>query len=70
MGEVNYLADLISAVGTVITGFVGWISTVTTSLIANPLIQLLFGMLVAMLVTRLVIGLVKSAGGKKRSRKR
>lgn len=70
MGEVNVLADLITAVGTVISGFVGWIQTVTTSLIANPIIQLMFGMLVAMLVTRLVIGLVKTAGGKKKSRRR
>ena len=70
MGEVNYLADLLSAVTTVISSFVSWISTVTTSLIANPLVQLLFAMLVAMLITRFVIGLVKTAGGKGKKRRK
>lgn len=70
MEPTNVMSDLLSAVTTVITSFVSWISTMTTSLIANPFVQLLFGMLIALLVYRLVIGLVKSAGFKKRGKRR
>lgn len=70
MEPTNVMADLLSAVTTVITSFVSWISTMTTSLIANPFVQLLFGMLVALLIFRLVIGLVKTAGFKKHGKKK
>ena len=63
------MADLLSSVTTVITSFLSWFSSVTTSMIANPLIQLMFGMLVALVIYRLVIALVGKAGFKK-SRKR
>lgn len=70
MEPTNVMSDLLSAVTTVITSFVSWISTMTTSLIANPFVQLLFGMLVALLIYRLVIGLVKTAGFKKRGKRK
>lgn len=66
MEEVDVLADLLSGVTTVITSFLSWFSSVTTSLIANPLIILIFGIGMALLVTRIVIGLVKGRKNKKR----
>lgn len=71
MDPVSPMADLLSAVTTVITSFTSWLTSLTTALIGNPIIQLLFAMIVVFSIVRLVIGLVKSAGkhgrgGKKR----
>ena len=71
MEPVSPMADLLSAVSTVITSFTSWLASLTTALIGNPIIQLLFAMIVVFSIVRLVIGLVKSAGklgrgGKKR----
>ena len=71
MDPVSPMADLLSAVTTVITSFTSWLTSLTTALIGNPIVQLLFAMIVVFSIVRLVIGLVKSAGkhgrgGKKR----
>ena len=66
---VDVLADLLSSVTTVITNFLSWFSSITTSLIANPLIALMFGMAIAILMYRLVVGLVGKASFR-RTRKR
>lgn len=68
--EVSVLSTLLDAVQTVISNFMAWITSVTTSLIANPAVQLLFGMLAALLVTRFVIGLIKSPVKTKGRRRR
>lgn len=70
--EVSVLSTLLEAVTTVLSNFFAWVTSATTSLIANPVVQLLFGMIVAMLITRFVIGLIKNAGkgGKSGRRKR
>lgn len=62
MEPTNALADLLSAVTTVITSFTSWLTSITTAIIGNPVIQLLFAMIVVFSLVRLVIGLVKSAG--------
>lgn len=63
------MADLLSSVTTVITSFLSWFSSVCTSLIANPLIALMFGMGIALLIYKLVIKLVGKASFRS-SRKR
>lgn len=68
--EVSLLSTLLEAVQTVLSNFFTWVTSATTSLIANPVVQLLFGMLVALMVTRFVIGLIKSAGGARKRRKK
>ena len=70
MDPVSPMADLLSAVTTVITSFTSWLSSLTTALIGNPVIQLLFAMIVVFSLVRLVIGLVKSAGKHGRGKKR
>lgn len=68
--EVSVLSTLLESVSTVITSFLSWVTSVTNSLIANPLVQLMFGMLVAVLIYRLVLILVGKAGFKKRKARR
>lgn len=66
---VDVMADLLSAVQTVISNFTAWFTSVTTALIANPVIQLLFGMGIALLIYKLIVKLIGKAsfrGGKKR----
>lgn len=67
--EVDIMADLLSSVTTVITSFLSWFTSVCTSLIANPLVQLMFGMGIAILIYKLVVGLVGKASFR-RSKKR
>ena len=69
-GEVNVLSTLLESVTTVLSNFFTWLTSATTSLIANPVVQLLFGMLVALLVTRFTIGLIKTAGGARKRKRR
>ena len=69
MSDPTPLEVLLTTVGTVLSSFLTWLTNVTTSLIANPLIQLMFGMLIALLIYRLVVALVGKAGFK-RSKKR
>ena len=68
--EVSVLATLLESVGTVISNFMVWFGSVTTGLISNPLIQLMFGMLIAILIYKLCVQLVGKAGFKKRGRRR
>lgn len=70
MEPVSPMADLLSAVTTVITSFTSWLTSLTTSLISNPVVQLLFGMGVALVIYRLIIGLVKGASFRKRGRRK
>lgn len=66
---VDVMADLLSNVTTVITNFLTWFGDVCTSLIANPLIALMFGMGIALLIYKLVVRLVGKAsfrGGRRR----
>ena len=67
MEPVSPMADLLSAVTTVITSFTSWLSSLTTALIGNPAVQIMFALGVILLVSRFVIGLIKV--GKKRKRR-
>lgn len=67
---VDVMADLLSAVSTVISNFATWVTSLTTSLIANPLVQLLFGMGIALLIYKLIVGLVKGASFRKGKKRR
>lgn len=69
MNEPTPLETLLSTVTTVITNFLTWFGNVCTSLIANPLIQLMFGMGIAILIYKLVVKLVGKASFRS-SRKR
>ena len=64
------MSDLLSTVTTVITNFLSWFSTVCTSLIANPLIALMFGMGIALLIYKLVVKLVGKASFRSSRRRR
>ena len=69
MNEPTPIETLLSSVTTVITNFLTWFGNVCTSLIANPLIALMFGMGIALLIYKLVVKLVGKAsfrGGKRR----
>lgn len=66
MEPVSPMADLLSAVTTVITSFTSWFSSMTTSLIANPVIQLIFGLGIALLLFRIVVGLIKGRKSRKK----
>ena len=69
MNEPTPIETLLSSVTTVITNFLTWFGNVCTSLIANPLIALMFGMGIALLIYKLVVRLVGKAsfrGGKRR----
>lgn len=63
------MADLITSVGTVISNFCVWFTSICSGLIDNPLIQLMFGMGVALLLYKLLIKLVGKASFRS-SRKR
>lgn len=69
MEEPTALETLLSTVTTVITNFLTWFGNVCTSLIANPLVQLMFGMGIAILIYKLVVKLVGKASFRS-SRKR
>ena len=66
---VDYMADLLSGVTTVLTTFVTWISTITTALISNPIIIVLFAVCIITFIIRMVYGWVLGAG-QRRGRKR
>ena len=52
------MTELISNVSTIITNFLTWFNQVATSLIANPMIALMFGLGIALLMYKLVVKLV------------
>ena len=67
MDPVSPMADLLSAVTTVITSFTSWLTSLTTALIGNPAVQIMFALSVILLVSRFVIGLIRV--GRKRKRR-
>lgn len=69
MEPTNPMSALLEAVTTVITSFTSWLTSLTTAIIGNPIVQLLFALIVIFALVRFLIGLVKTAGGRK-SRKR
>ena len=69
MNEPTPIETLLSSVTQVITSFLSWFGSVCTSLIANPLVALMFGMGIALLIYKLVIKLVGKASFRS-SRKR
>jgi len=64
------LAALVESVGTIITSFLDWFTEVSTSLISNPMIALMFGLGIALLIYKLVVGLVGKASFRRRGRRR
>ena len=64
------LETLLSSVADVITAFLTWFGNVCTSLIANPLIMLMFGMGIALLIYKLVVKLVGKASFRSSRRRR
>ena len=64
------MADLITSVTTIITAFLGWFSSVSTALIANPMIALMFGLGIALLIYKLVVKLVGKASFRSSKRRR
>lgn len=67
---VDIMSDLLGNVTTVITNFLQWFTSVCTSLIANPLIALMFGMGIALLIYKLVVRLVGKASFRSGRRRR
>lgn len=65
---VDGMSDLLSAVGTVITSFTGWMSTLTTALIANDFVKIMFAISMIGLVISIVIGFIKRRRGRGRRR--
>ena len=64
------LSTLLSNVSTIITNFLTWFGDVCTSLIANDLVILMFGMGIALLIYKIVIGLVKNASFRRKGRRK
>lgn len=64
------MADLISSVTTIITAFLSWFASVSTALIANPMIALMFGLGIALLIYKLVVRLVGKASFRSSKRRR
>ncbi len=69
-GEVSVLQTLIDNVTTIITNFLTWFTSVSTGLISNPFIALMFGLGIALLMYKLVIKLVGKASFRGRGRRR
>lgn len=68
MDPVSPMADLLSAVTTVITSFTSWLTSLTTALIGNPAVQIMFALAMIYSVIALVIGFIKGRKGRKRRR--
>lgn len=64
------MESLITAVGTVLNGFLDWFNAMSTAMIANPMIALMFGLGIALLIYRLIVGLVGKASFRRRGRRR
>lgn len=68
--EVSVLQTLIDNVTTIITNFLTWFGSVSTGLISNPFIALMFGLGIALLMYKLVVKLVGKASFRGRGRRR
>lgn len=66
MEPTTPMADLLSAVTTVITSFTSWLSSLTTALIGNPAVQIMFALVIIFALCRFIIGLIKGKRGRKR----
>lgn len=64
------METLVESVTTVITAFLNWFTAMSTSLISNPFVALMFGLGIALLVYKLIISLVGKASFRKRGRRR
>lgn len=53
------MTEIITAIGTVITGFATWFGDIATALIANDLVLLMIGLAITGFVFGLVMSLVK-----------
>lgn len=67
---VNGMTTLIENVGTILTSFLTWFGDVSTALISNPMVALMFGLGIALLIYRLVIRLVGKASFRSSRRRR
>ena len=67
---VDVMSDLLSVVQTVISNFTAWFTSICSALITNPLIQLMFGMGIALLLYKLVVKLVGKASFRSGKRRR
>ena len=70
MEPTSALSTLLSNVTTIITSFLSWFSSVCTSLIANDLVILMFGMGIAILIYKIVLSLVSKASFRRRKGRR
>lgn len=67
---VDTLATLLSNVTTILTSFMQWFASVTTALISNDLVILMFGIGIALLIYKIGLGLVSKASFRKSRRRR
>lgn len=63
------MSDLIDSVGVVLSYFVDWLSSLTTYLISNPIIQLVFASSIFFLISRFIISLIISIFDKRAKKK-
>lgn len=64
------MEGLVTSVGTIINAFLDWFNAVSTAMIANPMVALMFGLGIALLIYKLIISLVGKASFRKRGRRR
>ena len=69
-GTATGLSALIESVGTILSSFLEWFGTMSSGLISNPMIALMFGLGIALLIYKLVVSLVGKASFRKRGRRR
>jgi len=60
------LEDFLTGITTILTSFIGWLATVTSYLITNPIFQIMAGFIIALLLIGLVVGLLKGIKRRKR----
>jgi hypothetical protein len=60
---------IITAVGTVITGYTAWFGSISTMLIGNDLVKLLIALGIIGLLIGVVMGLVAKLRGRKKRRR-
>lgn len=60
------MAEIITSIGTVITGFATWFSSIATALISNDLVLLIVGLGVAGITFGFVMSIVAKLRGKRK----
>lgn len=53
------MAEFILAIGEVLAGILVWVGSITTTLIGNVFIQLMFGFIVFVMLVKLLVGFIK-----------